>query len=357
MLLFDSNISLSFILDKLELYFKIIYQIISLICTIYYNSKTQNKKNYMQNIITKTTLKHLVDISVHLCFALQLGVQYYVYFGLSGCFFIKCYVSLIVVRKSYLQLNMAAFFLQLEIQTLLPVLILLIDFKLNKGEVMIITASSQLLSLSLSVGSKMVLKSLAIIYQCFIQILICFIVGDINPIWISFSIFTMIFHLQWAYFQEKDKRQKFVLHKNAELIESALINQIKIPIFRCRFKKETQQLKFISSNLQAKRSININNQDTFNQFINNAEYDDIRSTSIQVPKLFGQTMCNNSNRQTLGYLIRQFFRKNLNEIYSYANINKNTNNYEFNQKRYKIKRILCNELLLKLVLLQTIVQR
>ncbi|KAM3137473.1 hypothetical protein pb186bvf_010446 [Paramecium bursaria] len=270
----------------------------------------------------------------------------YVYFGVSSFFFIKCYLSLMIVRKSFNKLNLAAFLLQIEIQTILPVITLVCNENLNKGEVMIISTASQILSASYYyLFNQCAYAQARKLHLNLQQSHIIASFDDTHPVWISLSVFMMCYNLQGAYFQEKDKRNQFMLHKNAERIEKAFIDQLKLPVFRCRFISETQQLKFVSSNQQAKRSVNIFNQDTFNKFINQAQHN-VTNYSIKVVRTSTQSI-KNKKQQNLAYLIRQLFKKKLSDMQSI--FSKNNNNYEFTcmlkegQDLYELQLLLLND--------------
>ncbi|CAD8091292.1 unnamed protein product [Paramecium sonneborni] len=265
--------------------------------------------------------------------------QDYMYIVLGIYMFIQTILAIFLSKKSIQFLNVVAFVYQMEIQTLLAVLITQLDSTLQRGTVMVITSAAFQLSICLSIGTKFYLKLFVSLYSISLQILLSSMIEILSFVWIGFALFSLIFSFQFIYYQEYEKRQKYTLHQNAQRIKENLINLIEIPILTCYNNESDLKLVFTEANKCAQSLLKVTDQNTFLKFARDVNVIQTKTFSSFIKQ---QSINQSSINQSLEALVRKFFRKQIDE----ENDLKNTFSAYRCRVKHKSKEYLCQLILL-----------
>ncbi|CAD8175350.1 unnamed protein product [Paramecium octaurelia] len=236
--------------------------------------------------------------------------QNYLYIVLGTYMFIQTILAIFLSQKSIQFLNIVAFAYQMEIQTLLAVLITQLDETLQRSTVMIITSAAFQLSICLSIGTKFYLKLFVSLYAVSIQILLSSMIESLSLVWIGFALFSLIFAFQFIYYQEYEKRQKYTLHQNAQRIKENLINLIEIPILTCYNNETDLKLVFTEANKCAQSLLQVKDQNSFLKFAREVSILQTKTISSFTKQ---QTVNQVITTQSLEGLVRKFFRKQIDQ--------------------------------------------
>ncbi|CAD8063833.1 unnamed protein product [Paramecium primaurelia] len=267
--------------------------------------------------------------------------QNYLYIVLGTYMLIQTMLAIFLSKKSIQILNVVAFAYQMEIQTLLAVLITQLDETLQRGTVMIITSAAFQLSICLSIGTKFYLKLFVSLYSITIQILLSSMIESLSLVWIGFALFSLIFSFQFIYYQEYEKRQKYTLHQNAQRIKENLINLIEIPILTCYNNETDLKLVFTEANQCAQSLLKVKDQNSFLKFAREVSILQTKTISSFTKQ---QTVNQIIITQSLEGLVRKFFRK---QIEQENDLKKSFSAYrcrvKHNSQEYLCQLILLNE--------------